>query len=62
MIWLSTRISNASTRSFRATTYNLGNALSGTVLVNASLGDVQTGTIAANTTINFGSWHCRTRK
>ena len=51
-----TLISNASTRSFRATTYNLGNALSGTVLVNVSLGDVQYGTIAANTTINFGSW------
>lgn len=51
-----TLISNASTRSFRATTYNLGNALSGTVLVNVSLGDVQYGTIAGDTTINFGSW------
>jgi hypothetical protein len=51
-----TLISNASTRGFRATTYNLGNALSGTVLVNVTLGDVQYGTIAANTTINFGSW------
>ena len=51
-----TLISNASTRSFRATTYNLGNALSGTVLVNTSLGDVQYGTIAGNTTVNFGSW------
>jgi hypothetical protein len=51
-----TLISNASTRSFRATTYNLGNALAGTVLVDASLADVQYGTIAANTTINFGSW------
>jgi len=51
-----TLISNASTRGFRATTYNLGNALAGTVLVNVSLGDVQYGTVAANTTINFGSW------
>ena len=51
-----TLISNASTRGFRATTYNLGNALSGTVLVNVSLGDVQYGTVAGNTTINFGSW------
>jgi hypothetical protein len=51
-----TLISNASTRSFRATTYNLGNALAGTVLVNASLADVHIGTVAANTTINFGSW------
>jgi hypothetical protein len=51
-----TLISNASTRSFRATTYNLGNAISGTVLVNVSLGDVQYGTIAGNTIVNFGSW------
>ena len=51
-----TLISNASTRSFRATTYNLGNALSGTVLVNVTLGDVQYGTVAANTVFNFGSW------
>ena len=51
-----TLISNASTRGFRATTYNLGNSLAGTVLVNVSLGDVQYGTIAADTTINFGSW------
>ena len=51
-----TLISNASTRSFRATTYNLGNALAGTVLVNASLGDVQYGTIAGDTIISFGSW------
>jgi len=51
-----TLISNASTRGFRATTYNLGNALSGTVLVNASLGDVQYGTISANTTFQFSGW------
>lgn len=51
-----TLISNASTRSFRATTYNLGNALAGTVLVNVSLADVQYGTVSADTTINFGSW------
>jgi hypothetical protein len=51
-----TLISNASTRSFRATTYNLGNALAGTVLINASLGDVQYGTVSENTTFNFGSW------
>ena len=51
-----TLISNALTRSFRASTYNLGNALSGIVSVNASLGDVQYGTIAANTTIQFTGW------
>jgi hypothetical protein len=51
-----TLISNASTRSFRATTYNLGNALSGTVLVNVSQADVQYGNVAGNVTLQFGSW------
>ena len=51
-----TLISNASTRGFRATTFNLGNAISGTVTVNASLGDVQYGTIAGDTTIQFTGW------
>lgn len=51
-----TLISNALTRSFRASTYNLGNALAGTVLVNVSLGDVQYGTVAGNTTIQFTGW------
>lgn len=51
-----TLISNASTRSFRATTYNLGSSLSGTIIVNTSLGDVQYGTVAANTTIQFAGW------
>ena len=51
-----TLISNASVRGFRSTTYNLGNALANTVLVDVSLGDVQYGTVAANTVINFGSW------
>jgi hypothetical protein len=51
-----TLISNASIQSFRHTMYNLGNALSGTVLVNASLADVHYGNVAANTTINLSSW------
>jgi hypothetical protein len=51
-----TLISNASTRSFRATTYNLGNSLSGTVLIDVSLGDVQYGTVAGNVTLQFGGW------
>ena len=51
-----TLISNALTRSFRASTYNLGNAISGVVSVNVSLGDVQYGTIAGNTTIQFTGW------
>jgi hypothetical protein len=51
-----TLISNASVRSFRHTTYNLGNALSGTVLVDASLADHQFGSVQANTTLQFGRW------
>lgn len=51
-----TLISNCATRSFRATTYNLGNALVGQVMVDCSLGDVQYGTIAGDVTFNFGKW------
>jgi hypothetical protein len=51
-----TLISNALTRSFRASTYNLGNNISNTIVINASLGDVQYGTISGNTTIQFAGW------
>lgn len=51
-----TLISNALTRSFRASTYNLGNNISNNVVINASLGDVQYGTISGNTTLQFAGW------
>lgn len=51
-----TLISNAAVRSFRHPTYNLGNSLSGTVLVDVSLGDVQIGTVTGNVSFEFGSW------
>lgn len=51
-----TLISNASVRSFRATTYNLGSSLNGIVVVDVSLGDVQYGTISGNVTLQFGGW------
>lgn len=51
-----TLIANASTLQFRATTYNLGNALSNVVIVNCSLGDVQYGNLAGNVSLQFGSW------
>jgi hypothetical protein len=51
-----TLISNAATRGFRATTYNLGNDITGTLSIDVSLGDVQYGTIAGNTTLQFRSW------
>lgn len=51
-----TLISNASTRSFRSTTYNLGNSLAGTVLVDVSAGDVQYGSVTSNVTLQLGGW------
>lgn len=51
-----TLISNASTSGWRATTYNLGNALSGTVVVDVNKADVHYGTITGNVILEFGSW------
>lgn len=51
-----TLISNASTLGFRATTYNLGNALTGTVVINCVLGDVQYGNVAGNVLLQFNNW------
>lgn len=51
-----TLISNASTRGFRATTYNLGNALVGTVLVDVNRADVQYGAVTGNVTLQFANW------
>lgn len=51
-----TLISNASTSGFRATTYNLGNALSGTVLVDVNRADVQYGAVTGNLNLQFGGW------
>lgn len=50
------QISNCSTRGFRGTTFNLGNALSGTVIVDANKADVHYGTVTGNVTLQFGSW------
>jgi len=51
-----TLIANASTLQFRATTFNLGNALADNVLIDCSLGDLQYGNLAGNIVLNFGSW------
>ncbi|MEI6424043.1 MAG: hypothetical protein WCP55_17640 [Lentisphaerota bacterium] len=51
-----TLMSNTLTRSFRASTYNLGNDLTGTVVVDVSLGDVQYGNINGNTTLQLTGW------
>ena len=50
------QISNCSTRGFRGTTFNLGNALTGTVLVEVNKADVHYGTVTGNVTLQFGSW------
>jgi len=51
-----TLISNAAIRSFRSTTYNLGNSIAGTIVIDATLGDVQYGTITGNTTLQLAGW------
>lgn len=51
-----TLISNCSTRGFRGTTYNLGNALAGTVIVDVNKADVHYGTVTGNIDLQFGSW------
>ena len=51
-----TLISNALTRSFRASTFNLGNSLQGPVVVDVSKGDVQYGAITGDTTLSFTGW------
>lgn len=49
-------IKNAQTLGFRASTYDLGNNLSGTVNIDLTLGDVQTGTATGSTTLTFSKW------
>jgi hypothetical protein len=51
-----TLISNASTSGFRATTYNLGNALAGTVVVDVNRADVHFGAVQGNVVLQFGNW------
>lgn len=51
-----TLISNAAISGFRSTTYNLGNALAGAVLVNVNQADVQFGAVQGNVTLQFGGW------
>ena len=49
-------ISNASIRSFRSTTYNLGSSIPETLVIDVSKADVQYGTIVQDTVISFGGW------
>jgi hypothetical protein len=50
-------ISNAATLNFRATTYNLGSALTGgPIVVDLALADVHYGILAGNILLSFGNW------
>jgi hypothetical protein len=49
-------ISNAAVLGFRATTYNLGSALVGQIVVDKAIADVHYGTLAGNILLNFGNW------
>lgn len=51
-----TLISNALTLGFRATTFNLGNNLSGTVSIDLTKGDVHYGTITDDISLQFSKW------
>lgn len=51
-----TLISNAAIQNFRSTTFNLGSALSGRVVVDTSLADTHIGIIQGNTTLEFAKW------
>jgi hypothetical protein len=49
-------ISNALTKGFRSTTFNMGSNLPAEVTVDVSKGDVQYGTITQDTMISFAGW------
>ena len=51
-----TLISNALVQNFRATTFNLGDSLTGTVMIDVTAGDVQYGTITGNVNLSFSKW------
>jgi hypothetical protein len=50
------QISNALTLGFRASTFNLGNNLANTIIVDLTNGDVQYGTITADAQLQFAKW------
>ncbi len=49
-------ISNAAIKGFRSPTYNLGGALSGTLIIDVSLADVQYGNISGDVQLQFTGW------
>lgn len=51
-----TLISNALVKGFRRTTYNIGNNINGSVVIDTTRGDVQYGTVTDTTTLSFSKW------
>jgi hypothetical protein len=51
-----TLITNACVQGFRSKTYNLGENLSGSVVINVTKADIQYGTIQGNVSLSFGGW------
>lgn len=51
-----TLISNALVQNFRATTYNLGDNLSGDITIDVTAGDVQYGNLTGNLNLSFSKW------
>ncbi len=51
---MNTLISNAATRGFRASTFNLGNAISGTLIINASYPDIRRALNSAQSFVRDG--------
>lgn len=51
-----TIISNAVTKTFRASTYDLGSNLSGAIVVDTTKGDVQYGTVTGDVSFDFSKW------
>jgi len=51
-----TLISNAAIQNFRSTVFNLGSALSGTVVVDTSLADTHEGIVSGDISLEFAKW------
>lgn len=49
-------ISNAVTKTFRASTFDLGSNLTGNVVIDTTKGDVQYGTITGDVAFDFSKW------
>jgi len=51
-----TIISNAVTKTFRASTFNIGSNLTGQIVIDTTKGDVQYGTVTGDVQFDFSKW------